>query len=248
MSEIVLLANTPTELKARLAELDIDVPPRSEGRTNHHTERYCIAHLLATLPIERLSFPLTLTHSDKPDFVLAMAGGDIGIEHTEAVPENVARADFLRAKQGLGPDVYFTPHAMPGEPRKTAVQLRDEIEADAPGCGWGGDSPEREWAAAMAHYVKEKMPKATANGFVRYRTNWLIFYDNWPLPAVNYTRAASYLATILQDMGAFSVFDAIFVHGDSQMCEFREAPIIHALVKPGAVPRLVPTPSEERLL
>lgn len=137
MSEIVLLANTPTELKARLAELDIDVPPRSEGRTNHHTERYCIAHLLATLPIERLSFPLTLTHSDKPDFVLAMAGGDIGIEHTEAVPENVARADFLRAKQGLGPDVYFTPHAIPGEPRKTAAQLRDEIEADAPGCGWG---------------------------------------------------------------------------------------------------------------
>lgn len=116
---------------------------------------------------------------------------------------------------------------------KTAAQLRDEIEADAPVAA-GGDSPEREWAAAMAHYVKEKIPKATANGFVRYRTNWLIVYDNWPLPAVNYTRAASHLAPILMDLGAFTVFDAIFVHGDSQMCEFRGAPIIHALVKPGA--------------
>jgi len=248
MPEIILRANTPTELRGGLAELDIDVPARSEGRTNHHAERYCIAHLLATLPIERLSFPLTLIHSDKPDFVLAMAGGEVGIEHTEAVPENVARADFLRAKQGLGPDVYFTPRATPGEPRKTAAQLRDEIEADAPGCGWGGDSPEREWAAAMAHYVKEKIPKATANGFVRYRTNWLIVYDNWPLPAVNYTRAASHLAPILMDLGAFTVFDAIFVHGDSQMCEFRGAAIIHALVKPGAAPHLPPAPSEGRPL
>lgn len=66
MPEIILWADTPTELSARLAELDIDVPSRSEGRRNHHAERYCIAHLLATLPVERLSFPLTLTHSALP--------------------------------------------------------------------------------------------------------------------------------------------------------------------------------------
>lgn len=246
MPDVILRANTPTDLKIGLAELDIDVPPRSEGRTNRHAERYCIAHLLATLPIERLSFPLALTHSDKPDFVLAMAGGDVGIEHTEAVPENVARADFLRAKQDLGPDVYFMPHAVPGEPRKTAAQLHSEIEADTPGCGWVGDSAEREWAAAMAHCVGEKIPKVSAKGFVRYRTNWLIVYDNWPLPSVRYGQAASHLAPILMDLGAFSVFDAIFVHSDSQLCEFRDASIIHALVKPGAVTPLSAVPGDER--
>lgn len=233
MPEIILRANTAAELRARLAELDINVPMRSAGRRSHHAERYCIAYLLATLPIEQLSFPLTLTHSDKPDFLLAMTGGDVGIEHTEAVPENIAHADFLREKEGLGPEVYFTPRATPGEPRKTAAQLRSEIEADAPGCGWDGDSPEREWAAVMAHFVTEKIPKVTANGFVRYPANWLIVYDNWPLPAVNYSKAASYLAPFLVDMGAFSVFDAIFVHNDSRMCEFRDAPIIHTLIKPG---------------
>ncbi|KIL05685.1 hypothetical protein QX25_06690 [Stutzerimonas stutzeri] len=102
MSEIILQAGTLAELRTKLAELDIDVPARSEGRRNHHAERYCIAHLLATLPAERLSFPLTLVHSDKPDFVLTMSGTEVGIEHTEAVPENVARANFLREK-GLGP-------------------------------------------------------------------------------------------------------------------------------------------------
>ncbi len=112
MSEIILRADTPAELRVGLAELDIDVPPRSEGRRNHHAERYCIAQVLATLPFARFSFPLTLTHSDKPDFLLAMPGTDVGIEHTEAVPENIARADFLRQREGLGPDVYFTPHAL----------------------------------------------------------------------------------------------------------------------------------------
>jgi hypothetical protein len=164
--------------------------------------------------------------------VLRMSGFEVGIEHTEAVPENVARANFLREK-GLGPDVYFTPHATPGEPRKTADELRHEIKADNPGSGWCGDSPEREWAAAMAHYVKEKMPKAIADGFVRYPANWLIVYDNWPLPAIDYSKAAKYLASLLAEMDAFSVFDAIYVHDDSHMCEFRHAPFVYSLIKPG---------------
>lgn len=72
------------------------------------------------------------------------------------------------------------------------------------------------------------MPKAMADCFVRYPANWLIVYNNWPLPAID-----SYLAPLLAEMGAFSVFDTIFVHDDSHMCEFGGTPIIHALVKPG---------------
>jgi hypothetical protein len=37
---------------------------------------------------------------------------------------------------------------------------------------------------------------------------------------------------LLTDMGAFSVFDAIFVHDDSHICEFGNTPIVRALVKP----------------
>jgi len=233
MPEIILRADSPAELRARLAELDIDVPLRSEGRRKHHTERYCIAHLLATLPVKQLAFPLTVAHSDKPDFLLAMSGTEVGIEHSEAVPENVAHADFLREKEGLGPEVYFTPHVVPGEPKKSADELRREIKADEFGPGWSGDSPEREWAAVIAHYVKEKMQKATADGFIRYPANWLIIYDNWPLPEINRAKAASYLMSHLTDIGAFSVFDAIFVHDDSHMCEFRGTQVIYALVKPG---------------
>lgn len=224
MPEVILRADTLAELKTTLAALDIEVPARAKARRSSQVERYCIAHLLATLPAERLSFPLTLTHRDRPDFLLAMsAGGDVGIEHTEAVPENVARAQVLRGN-GAGPDVYLIPRATPGEPRKTAAELRCEIEADAPGGAWVGDSTEREWAKAMAHCVKEKLPKAIVDGFVRYRANWLIVYDNWPLPSVDYAKAAKYLAPLLRETDAYAVFDAIFVHDDSYMCEFRDAP------------------------
>jgi hypothetical protein len=229
---MMFTANNPAELAAELAALDIDVPPRSEGRQSHHVERYCIAHLLATLPAERISFPLTLAHRDKPDFLLTMSGIAIGIEHTEAVPTSVARSQAMR-EQGLGADVYFTPHAKPGEQRKTAKEIRDEIEADVPGEGWVGDAPEREWAEAIAHYVRDKLPKAMDVGFERYAFNWLIVYDNWPLPAVKYSVAASYLAPLLVDMSAFSVFDAIFIHDESFMCQLSEkGEVVRGLIRP----------------
>lgn len=227
----ILHANSTDELKRNLAQLDISVPERSEGRRNHHTERYCVAHLLATISPSRLSFPLILTHDDKPDFVLSMPTDRVGIEHTEAVPENVARAQFLREK-GHGPEVHFIPHASPGEPRKTADQLREEIKSDDPGDGWVGDSAEREWADAMMHHVKEKMVKAAAVDFQRHSANWLLVYDNWPLPAVKIAKAAAFLAPLLKDADAFSIFDTIFVLNDSQMCEFRASPIVYRVAAP----------------
>lgn len=229
--EDVLQAASIDELRSALGRLDIDVPERSSGRRSHHAERYCIAHLLATLAPSRLSFPLTLVHDDRPDFVLSMPGISIGIEHTEAVPENVARAQFLREK-GAGPDVYFTPHATPGEPRKTSTALLQEIEADEDGDGWVGDGPDREWADAVVHFVKEKLAKATATGFKRFPQNWLLVYDNWPLPHVNWSLAAPRALSLLQALDAFTVFDAIFVMDGSQLCEFRDPPLISTLGDP----------------
>jgi hypothetical protein len=135
----ILSAGSFGEFQRKLAQLDISVPRRSEGRKTHHAERYGIAHLLATLPQTRLSFPLVLVHGDRPDFVLEMRSGNIGIEHSEAVPENEARAQIIREREH-SPETHFLSHAAPDEPRKTAAQLRQEFLADHPGSGWTGDS------------------------------------------------------------------------------------------------------------
>ncbi len=185
MTEL-LRVDTRADLQAALKSLDSSVPKRSEGRRAEHTERFCIAHLLATLPHAYISFPLVVLHEDKPDFVLSMPSCSIGIEHTEAVAENVARAQFLREK-GHGPDAYFAPHAVPGEARKTMTELLEEIERDEAGDGWVGDSGEL-WSKAMAHYAERKIAKAAS--FRRYEKNWLLIYDNLFLPGLRIGTAA----------------------------------------------------------
>jgi hypothetical protein len=40
------------------------------------------------------------------------------------------------------------------------------------------------------------------------------------------------LYPLLKSADAFSTFEAIFVHDDSQMCELRDSPILYALGDP----------------
>jgi hypothetical protein len=223
-------AGTKGDLAALTGAVHFDVPKRAEQRTKDHTERYCVARLVATLPLSRLQFPLQLLHSDKPDFVLSMAGVEIGIEHTEVVPENIAHADFLRGK-GHGPEIYFTQHASPAEPKKTGAEIIEEIEGDEVGDGWCGDSVEREWVVAMLHFVKSKAAKAQATGFLRFEHNWLLLYDNWPAPGLNFRKAAFLLAPLLAAENVYSVFDAIFVLDEQDMCEFN-AVTFYAVASP----------------
>ena len=140
----MLQANSDFELFKGLAEINISTPRRSAGRTKDHTERYAIALLLSTLAGKgRISYPLCLTKRERPDFLLTLDTKQIGIEHTEAVSQNEAHETVLREK-GEGPDVYFISHHHPGEPKKTAKELKEEIEANDDGKAWCGDSVERE--------------------------------------------------------------------------------------------------------
>lgn len=211
-------AETEVELADLIAKVNVDVPLRSEGRTKEHTERYCAARLLATLPRRRLKFPLQLDHYDRPDFVLSMADTHTGIEHTEVIPENVAHSEFLREK-GHGPGMYSIPHAVLGESKKTGAELITEIEADEMGGGWYGDTFERDWAAAMLHFIQAKSVKAVADGFTRYRNNWLLLYDSWPGPNLNFKKAVSYLEALLVTDNTHDVFDSIFIIRAQDMCE-----------------------------
>lgn len=219
----MLSANNESELLNALRGVDVQVPLRSEGRTTENVERYAIVHLLSTLAKESaITYPVTLVHRDKPDFLFSMSQKRIGIEHTEAVPQNEAQKAFLREK-GHGPDVHFVSRHKPGESEKKAKQLIKEIDADEAGDGWVGDSVEREWADAINHFVLEKKLKIAKDGFDRYDENWLLVYDNWPLPVVNREKASRILHPVLLDSGAFEDFNLIFVMSDKYLIEFSSA-------------------------
>ena len=139
-SRHLLSAESEEHLRDALAAMDVRVQRRGQGRTKVQTERFSIAHLMSSLPQSYLDFPLTLEHGDRPDFVLCMPTVWVGIEITEAVPENEARATVMR-QSGIGPNVHMLRRARPGEPPRSNETLRDEIEGDRSSEPWMGNEP-----------------------------------------------------------------------------------------------------------
>lgn len=203
--------------------MDISVPRLSKGRTTNHTERYAIAHMLSTLiGKNRLFYPLELIKRERPDFLLKSGEVQIGIEHTEAVPENEARKTVLRDKQN-GPEVYSIYHRHPGEPKKSKKLLIREIESVEEGDGWAGDSVEVEWSIAMDYFVRRKIDKLMKAGFEKFNQNWLLIYDNWRLPALIREKATSCLLRLVLRYNCFEKFDHIYIISGSLLCELSSA-------------------------
>lgn len=212
-------ANNQSELIAILAKKDISVPKRTEGRTKEHTETYAIAYLLSTLACtDLLNYPICLTHRDRPDFLLSCGERKIGIEHAEVVAQNEAHKTVLREK-GNGSDVYFIAHAQPGESKKKAKELIEEIKANNGSEGWDGDSVEREWAAAMFHFVKQKEHGIRKEGFDRFGEDWLLMYDNWSLPALRIEAAVRSFFDLYKNKQSAKEFVRIFVISSDYLCE-----------------------------
>ena len=217
-----LQATNELELLKILAETDISVPRRSEDRTKDHTERYAIAHLLSALAgKDRISYPLILTQRNRPDFLLTSDTTKIGIEHTEAVPENEAHKTVLREKR-YAPDEYFISHHKPGEPKKHKKELIKEIVTNRAGASWVGDSMEREWAEAMFHFIERKVVSLLKDGFDRFDLDWLLIYDNWN-PAVDRYKAATFLLKFVTENGVLQNFERIFIITGEYVCEIATA-------------------------
>jgi hypothetical protein len=218
MDDAMLLAQTFDELHSRLPSINVKVPPRAEGRENDHVEIYSIVRLLGTLPRASIDFPLRLTKRERPDFLVQCGARMIGVEHTEAISENAAKEAFLRSK-GHGPDVHFVRSGSVDEPRKSSKQLIAEIEADRSGPGWVGDSVEREWATAMAHFISQKVASANRAGFELFEQNWLLVYDNWTAPSLEREKGLMLLRTELQAVDPWRVFSRIFILDEKVLLE-----------------------------
>jgi hypothetical protein len=214
----LLHAANHEDLLLQLPSISLAVPSRADGRAKHHTETYSIVRLLNSMPFDYFLYPLSLVRRERPDFEIQSGEISIGIEHTEAISENAAKEAYLRS-QGAGPNVYFVKRASINEPRKSRKELLAEIEADEPGEPWMGDSIERDWSVAMAHFVRKKMEVATRPGFQRLDQNWLLIYDNWPAVGLKSERGISYLQRELDAANPWEVFDRIFVENDSLIHE-----------------------------
>lgn len=217
---ITLSARSATDLLQQLRAIDITVPPRGEGRTKEHTERWSICRFLASHARTRLlEYPLRLEKRERPDFVLRLPSRKIGIELTEAVPPDWAWADARREKLNYE-NLVFLHRFVPGEPQRP----KEEIDRIAPGAtwgsGWAGDAPEREWADVMVHFARQKTERLARPGYERFAADWLFVYDNWPLPAVRHDEAAAYFMERLSNLDAPLPFERIFIECERAIWQF----------------------------
>lgn len=208
----MLTAKNIAELEKALKSIDISVPKRSEGRTTEHTEQHDIVVLLNALSnTNKLSYPIELIKRERPDFLLKASGVEVGIKHTEAVPQNSAHKSVLRDKLEGASQIHFITRSVPGEARKTAKELTEEIQSEKVGAGWAGDSPEREWAEAIMFFIVNKLQGFKKTGFKAFQKNWLLIYDNWPLPALDYQKATELLLLEVKKTNYFATHEKVHI-------------------------------------
>lgn len=208
--------STIDELLSSLRRIDISVPPRTDGRTTHHTEIWTICRLLATLANKKyLSFPVSLNHGDRPDFQIHAGRTQVGIEVTEAVTEQYAAYSALAEREFS--DVFLEPaHFRWGAPQLNVEEMRGLLrQSQLTSDGWVGDGPEHEWALFIQSVVDAKLIKLAHPEFQKFDQNWLSVYDNLPLPNVHLGKAIAYLRPLLEDRWLqVPSFDVLFVeHG-----------------------------------
>lgn len=216
-----LSAQSAVELVQRLRKIDISVPLRTEGRETEHCERWSICRFLASYAESALiGYPLRLQKRERPDFLLELPSGSIGIEITEAVPPDWAWANAKREELDYD-NLIFIHRFEPGEPRRSKEEIDLIARGATGGDGWAGDAPEREWADAMLHFTQRKAETLAKPGFERFSADWLLIYDNWPLPAVDDSKAAAHFMKRLCALPAPVPFDRIFVECKRSIWQFQ---------------------------
>ena len=219
-------AETPEELKRILRERDVQMPPRGKNRTNNHTETWVACRLLAALAESSLlQYPLRVAHFDRPDLIITLPSGQIGIELVEAIATDQARVDaqinFNRADNESS-DVEVIPISRIRV--SDARRSQPEIKALARCKAWNeppfmGDSIERDWLEGMLHFIEKKVERFSHEEFTKYPINWLQIHDNWsPSPYENI--AIDMLERKLSESEWQKPFNKVFVQRSHSIWEF----------------------------
>lgn len=209
-------AESPADLRAKLAAMQIRVVRRPARRTHVSRERYSAARMLATLSeSSSLAFPLIVEFRDGPDIALHMPTESVGVECIDAIAEEWAEILDLKARE-YPKAVIFLPRLRPGVRSLLPEGIRAYASGAKAGTPWEGDSVERDWARAISHFADKKLKKLRAGAYAEYPSNWLLIHDEWamhPVTAQEQRLAASFLAHVAAPLFSDQCFSRILVEG-----------------------------------
>jgi len=194
-----------------------------------------MARLLSTMAnAGRLEAPLKVVHSDKPDFTLIHAEGELGVECVEAVPSEHRHIEDIRER--LHPDEWnFGQRFEPGEQNFTSEEKHQIASGELLGPPWMPASMRRNWIAAMFHVVADKTKKLRQGNYSRHATNWLLVQDEWPNPLHFYPEGVRDAAgELLVRLGPLlappPAFQSIFIAcGNQLLCFQKERLYVEAI-------------------
>ncbi|MUK51519.1 hypothetical protein [Aliivibrio fischeri] len=204
-------ASSKKELLEQIKQLKIVVPPRGKERTTDHCEQWQIYYLLKCLFDHGLVCePFRLTKRESPDFKVEMSNLAYGIEATEAINSDYAR--FQSLPESNNSDAVWDPSLFKwGDKGKSLSQLREIAKRKKlTGCGWFGDSVEREFATSILDCIENKHKKLL-KGFQRYDKDCLLIYHNNSTPNIDFSLAKKLTMEKLEPYWGDG-FHVIFVH------------------------------------
>jgi len=161
-------ASNKGELNSKLKNIDISVPLRGEGRTTGDCERWSICRFLSTLnQVGEIEFPIDVQKQERPDFYVHSGDRELGIEHTEAIPADYAKAMVIAEREN--PDAIIDMSLFKFGEQKSLDEIRNIIHAsELTGDGWAGNNAEAELADSIKNVVLGKTKKLKKDGFMKF--------------------------------------------------------------------------------
>ena len=211
-----------SELRDNLRANDVRVPVRTKRRTCVLNEReiWVACRFLATASDKcLLEFPLRVEPGDRPDLVVTMPSGRVGIEITEAVPNDERRVVDYSEDMGLENCRIVPPYCVDDTPRSRA-EIEKIAKGDGPSLPHMGDSIERNWDKAILHRIAEKVETFTKPGFAKHPNNWLLVHDNWSPAITDEQMAMERLDQHNFHRRPISPFSKVFVLLSGSLLEF----------------------------
>ena len=225
----VLLVADAGSLVSGLRSIYVQVPSQPRHQKSADLELDALIALAISIPWAASDFPLEIWRRERPDFLIRAGGREIGVEHTEAVSQNIAHELALRA-EGHGPDSYVAVRRPSrfNEPTLSRKEILESIHHPRQFPSMGHEI-ERCWVQAMVGFAGRKTASAKKDGYQAYAENWLLIYDRWRPSCGDYDIALPQLTHALGEGNTWDTFSAVYIVGKRAVVEVTssEAVLIH---------------------
>lgn len=159
------------DLAARLSAADMrEAARRSAGLRDDKGERYALTRfLLQAAQLGDLTFPLTITKSERPDFTLVSERGNWGIEVTQTTTTEINRDIAVARRKGDPGYLEYTPNG------HMMVQPDGKLRSE----GLSGHADCRRMACLAAEAVQKKLRVLNTPGYTALANNVLLLLDTY---------------------------------------------------------------------